>query len=148
MAKLCNGSAEGLESELCKLEALLTEGNTDKSYAKCYAEYEVYKAEYDAAKKVPKYVEEGALSVEYNALAEGLKNELSHLEVLLTEGDTDEGNAEYKTENEVHCSEDETAEYAPKEVAKFFHFSELLRKNIFLYDLILTQKKGNVNTKI
>ena len=63
-----------------------------------------------------------------NCSAEGLEGELCKLEALLTEGDTYEGNAECKTENEVYCSEDEAAEYAPKEIAEFFHCDELLEK--------------------
>jgi hypothetical protein len=126
VSKLCNCSAEGLEGELSELEALLTEGDTYKSNAKCYTKYEVEDAEYLTAKKEEEEVKHGALSVEYNSLAEGLEDELSHLEPLLTEGDTYEGNAEYKTKNEVYCSEKEAAEYAPEEVAEFFHCNELL----------------------
>ena len=129
--ELSNSSAEGLESELCKLEALLTEGDTYKGNAESDAKNEVYKAEYYAAENVPKEVEEGALSVEFNALSEGLDNKLCKLEVLLTEGDTYNGNTEYKTKNEVYCSEDEAAEYAPKEIAEFFHCDELLEKYYF-----------------
>ena len=110
VSKLCNCSAEGLEGKLSKLEALLTEGDTYEGNAKCDAKYEVEDAEDLSAKKEEEEVEHRALSVEYNALAEGLENKLSHLEPLLTEGDTYDGKAESKTENEVYCSEDETAE--------------------------------------
>ena len=133
---LCNCSAEGLEGELCKLEALLTEGDTYESYAKCYAKYKVEDAEDLSTKKEEEEVEEGALSVEYNALAEGLENKLCHLEPLLTEGDTYEGYAENKTKNEVYCSEEKSAKYAPKEVAEFFHCNELL--TFFYCKIILT----------
>ena len=133
---LCNCSAEGLEGKLCKLEALLTEGDTYESNAKCYAKYKVEDAEDLSAKKEEEEVEEGALSVEHNALAEGLENKLCHLEPLLTEGDTYEGNAESKTKNEVYCSEDKAAKYAPKEVAEFFHCNELL--TFFYCKIILT----------
>lgn len=135
-ANLCNCSAEGLEGELSELEALLTEGDTYESNAKYYAKYEVEDAEYLTAKKEEEEVEEGALSIEYNALAEGLENKLSHLEPLLTEGDTYEGNTESKAENEVYCSENEAAKYAPKEVAEFFHCNELL--TFFYCKIILT----------
>ena len=135
-SKLCNCSAEGLEGKLSKLEALLTEGDTYESNAKCYAKYKVEDAEYLATKKEEEEVEEGALSIEYNALAEGLENKLSHLEPLLTEGDTYESNAESKTENEVYCSKEEAAKYAPKEVAEFFHCNELL--TFFYCKIILT----------
>ena len=134
--KLYNCSTEGLEGQLSKLEALLTEGDTYEGYAKCYAKYEVEDAEYLTAKKEEEEVEEGALSIEYNALAEGLENKLSHLEPLLTEGDTYEGNTESKAENEVYCSENEAAKYAPKEVAEFFHCNELL--TFFYCKIILT----------
>ena len=109
-SKLCNCSAEGLEGKLSELEALLTEGDTNEGNAESYAKYKVEDAEDLSAKKEEEEVEEGALSVEYNALAEGLENKLSHLEPLLTEGDTYKSNAESKTENEVYCSENETAE--------------------------------------
>ena len=109
-SKLCNCSAEGLEGKLSELEALLTEGDTNEGNAESYAKYKVEDAEDLSAKKEEEEVEEGALSVEYNALAEGLENKLSHLEPLLTEGDTYKSNAENKTENEVYCSENETAE--------------------------------------
>ena len=61
-----------------------------------------------------------------NSSAEGLERKLGELEALLAEGDTYEGYAENKTKNEVYCSEEESAEYAPKEVAEFFHCNELL----------------------
>ena len=124
--QLCNCSAERLEGKLSKLEALLTEGDTYEGNAKCDAKYKVKNAEDLSTKKEEEEVENGALSVENNALAEGLENKLGHLEPLLTEGDTYDGKAECKTENEVYCSEDEAAEYAPKEVAEFFHCDELL----------------------
>ena len=136
VSKLCNCSAERLEGELSELEALLTEGDTYEGNAKCDAKYEVEDAEYLTAKKEEEEVEEGALSVEYNALAEGLENKLCHLEPLLTEGDTYEGNAESKTKNEVYCSEEKSAKYAPKEVAEFFHCNELL--TFFYCKIILT----------
>ena len=126
VSKLCNCSAEGLEGKLSKLEALLTEGDTYEGNAESYSKYEVEDAEDFAAKYEEEEVEEGALSVEYYSLAEGLENKLSHLEPLLTEGDTYEGKAECKTENEVNSSENKAAEYAPKEVAEFFHCNELL----------------------
>ena len=125
-SKLCNCSAEGLEGKLSKLEALLTEGDTYEGNAKCDAKYKVKNAEDLSAKKEEEEVEYGALSVEYNALAEGLENKLRHLEPLLAKRNTYDGKAESKTENEVYCSEDFTAEYAPKEVAEFFHCDELL----------------------
>jgi hypothetical protein len=128
---LSNSSAEGLESKLCKLEALLTEGDTYEGNAECNAEYEVNGCKHDAAKNSEDEVEKGTLSFEINSLAEGLEYKLSELEVLLTEGDTYNGNAKYKTENEVYCSEDEAAEYAPKEIAEFFHCDELLEKYYF-----------------
>ena len=127
VGKLCNSSAEGLEGKLSELEALLTEGDTYKGNAECNTKYEVKDCEYDTAEDVPKYVEEGALSIENYALAEGEKHKLSHLEVLLTEGDTDEGNAECKTKYEVNSSKDEATEYAPKEITEFFHCDELLK---------------------
>ena len=132
LIKLCNSSAERLEGKLSELEALLTEGDTYEGNAKCKTKYKVEDAEDLSAKKEEEEVKHGALSVEYYALTEGLKNELSHLEVLLTEGNTYKGNAECKTENEVYCSEDEAAEYAPKEIAKFFHCDVLLENNYFL----------------
>ena len=128
--KLYNCSTEGLEGKLSKLEALLTEGDTYEGNAENKAKYEIEDAEDLTAKYEEEEVENGALSIEYNALAEGLEHELSHLEVLLTEGDTYDSNTESKTENEVYCSEEEAAKYAPKEVAEFFHFNELLK--IFL----------------
>ena len=123
---LCNCSAEGLEGKLCKLEALLSEGDTNKGNAENKTKYEVEDAEDLSAKKEEEEVEYGALSVEYNALAEGLENKLCHLEPLLTEGDTYESNAENNTKKEVYCSEEEAAKYAPEEVADFFHCNELL----------------------
>jgi hypothetical protein len=135
-SKLCNFSAEGLEGKLSELKALLTEGDTYESNAKCYAEYKVEDAEYLTAKKEEEEVEEGALSIEDNALAEGLENKLSHLEPLLTEGNTNEGYAENKTKNEVNSSKEEAAKYAPKEVAEFFHCNELL--TFFYCKIILT----------
>ena len=138
LLRLCNSSAEGLEGKLSKLEALLTEGDTYEGNAKCKTKYEVEDAEHLTAKKEEEEVKHRALSVENNALAEGLENKLSHLEPLLTEGDTYESYAECKTENEVYCSENEAAEYAPKEVAEFFHCNELLN-NFLLQD--------NFNTK-
>ena len=108
--KLSNDSAEGLEGKLSELEALLTEGDTNEGNAESYAKYKVEDAEDLSAKKEEEEVEEGALSVEYNALAEGLENKLSHLEPLLTEGDTYKSNADNKTEIEGYCSENETAE--------------------------------------
>ena len=124
--KLYNCSAEGLEGELSKLEALLTEGDTYEGNAENKAKYEIEDAEDLTAKYEEEEVENRALSIKYNALAEGLEHELSHLEVLLTEGDTYDSNTESKTENEVYCSENEAAKYAPKEVAEFFHCNELL----------------------
>ena len=124
--QLCNCSAERLEGKLSKLEALLTEGDTYEGKAECKAKYEVEDAEHLTTKKEEEEVKHRALLVENNSLAEGLENKLSHLEPLLTEGDTYEGKAECKTENKVHCSEKEAAEYAPKEVAEFFHCNELL----------------------
>ena len=138
--QLSNGSAEGLESELSELEALLAEGDTNEGNAKYYAKYEVYKSEYDTAAKVPENVENGALSYEGDVLAEGLENKLSHLKVLLREGDTYDSAAENNAEKEVYCSEDEAAEYAPKEITEFFHCSELLKILFFSYNIILTQK--------
>ena len=126
LVELSYGSAEGLEGKLSKLEALLTEGDTYEGNAESKTKYEVKDAEHLTAKKEEEEVEHRALSVEYYSLTEGLKNELSHLEVLLTEGDTYNSKAECKTENEVYCSEDEAAEYAPKEIAEFFHCDELL----------------------
>ena len=124
--QLCNCSAERLEGKLSKLEALLTEGDTYEGNAESKTKYEVKNAEHLTAKKEEEEVKHRALSVEYNALAEGLENKLRHLEPLLTEGDTYEGKAECKTENEVNSSENKAAEYAPKEVAEFFHCNELL----------------------
>ena len=132
-AKLSNGSTEGLEGKLAKLEALLTEGNTNKGNAKYYAEQEVEDTEYNTAENVPKYVENGALSAEYNSLTEGSKNELSHLEVLLTERNTDKSYTECYAENEVYCSEDEAAEYAPEEITEFFHCGMLLKFLFFVH---------------
>ena len=129
--KLSNDSAEGLEGKLSKLEALLTEGDTYEGNAECKAKYEVDGCKHDTAKNSEDEVEKGTLSFEINGLAEGLEYKLSELEVLLTEGDTYDGNAKYKTENEVYCSEDEAAEYAPKEIAEFFHCDELLEKYYF-----------------
>ena len=146
--QLSNGSAEGLEGKLCELEALLAEGDTNEGNAKYYAKYEVYKSEYDTAAKVPENVENGALSYEGDVLAEGLENKLSHLEVLLSEGDTYDSAAENNAEKEVYCSEDESAEYAPKEITEFFHCDELLKIFIFSYVIILAQKKEKVNIKI
>lgn len=131
MWQLSNGSAEGLERELSKLEALLAEGDTNEGYAEKHAEYEVNSSYYDTTAKVPKHVENGALSYEGNGLAEGLEYKLSHLEVLLSEGDTYDSAAENYAEKEVYCSEDEAAEYTPDEIAEFFHCEELLKIFIF-----------------
>ena len=133
VGKLCNGSAEGLERKLGELEALLAEGDTYEGYAKDYAEYEVENTKYYTTAKVPKYVENGALSYEGDVLAEGLKNKLSHLEVLLSEGDTYDSAAENNADKEVYCSEDEAAEYAPKEITDFFHCEELLMFYFFVH---------------
>ena len=131
LLELCNSSSVGLESKLSELEALLTEGDTYEGNAECNAEYEVNGCKNDAAKNSEDEVEKGTLSSENNSLTEGLKYKLSELEVLLAEGDTYEGNAECKTENEVYCSEDEAAEYAPEEIAEFFHCDVLLEKYYF-----------------
>ena len=125
---LCNGSAEGLEGKSCELKALLTEGDTYKGDAKSYAKYEVDGSKHDTAKESKDEVKEGTSSLEYNCLTERLKNELCKLEVLLTEGDTYDSYAKCKAKNEVYCSENEAAEYAPKEIAEFFHCDELLEK--------------------
>ncbi len=146
--KLSNGSAEGLERELSKLEALLAEGDTNEGYAEKYAEYKVNSSNYDTTAKVPKHVENGALSYEGNGLAEGLENKLSHLEVLFSEGNTYDSAAENYAEKEVYCSKDEAAEYTPDEIAEFFHCEELLKIFIFLYIIILAQTKRKVNNKI
>ena len=129
--KLSNDSTEGLEGKLSKLEALLTEGDTYESNAKCDAKYEVEDAEDLATDNEEEEVKEGALSCKYYGLAEGLEHELSHLEVLLAEGDTDESYAEYATKKEVYSSKDLAAKYTPKEIAEFFHFHELLEKIFF-----------------
>ena len=133
--KLSNESTEGLECKLSELEALLTEGDTYKGNAEYDTKYEVEDAEDFATKDEEEEVKEGALSCKYNSLTEGLEYKLSHLEVLLAEGDTDEGHAECDAKNEVYCSEDKAAKYTPKEVAEFFHFHELLEKNLFLSTL-------------
>ena len=135
-AELYNHLAKGLECNASELKALLTEGNTDKSYAKNYAENEVYKAEYDTAENIPEEVAEGALAYEENDLTKRLENKLRKLEVLLTEGDTYESKTESKTEYEVYCSENEAAEYAPKEIAEFSHCVVLLE--FFDYTVILS----------
>ena len=129
--QLNNALAERLASELSELEALLTEGDTYESNAKCYTKYEVQDGEYLSAEKEEEEVKEGALSLEENGLVEGLENSLCKLEILLTEGDTYDSKAECKAKNAVYCSEDESAEYAPKEITEFFHCDVLLEKSIF-----------------
>ena len=143
--KLSNDSAKGLEGKLSELEALLTEGNTDKSNAKNYAKNTVNKAEDHTAENVEKNIEQGTLSFVNNNLAKGLENKLSKLEVLLTEGDTYKGNAEHKADYVVQSSKKESAEYTPKEITKFLHVKSSL---CFLIKIILSQKKENVNKKI
>ena len=141
LLRLCNSSAEGLEGKLSKLEALLTEGDTYEGNAKSDTKNEVKKAEHLTAKKEEEEVENRALLVEHNGLAEGLENKLRHLEPLLAKRNTYESNAESDTKNEVQESEDLAAKYAPKEIAEFFHCDELLKTNFLMQDNSSTKDK-------
>ena len=91
--KLCDNSAEGAESKLRKLEALLTKGNSNDGNAENYAKNAVEETEDHTAKNVENKVEGGTSSLVNDGLAKGLENKLSKLEVLLTEGNTDNSNA-------------------------------------------------------
>jgi hypothetical protein len=61
------------------------------------------------------------IEVGLNYLAEGAEAKLGKLEVLDTEGNADEGAAEYDSKKEEEDSADESTEDEPKNVAESFH---------------------------
>ena len=119
---LRNGCSEGESSKLSKLEALLTEGDTDNGDAPdktCESEAE---AKAEAAEYEPDDIRDGvAAEVAVYGSAEGPERKLSKLEALLTEGDTDDGDAPDEAEEEPADACAETCEEEPKDIADSFH---------------------------
>ena len=124
--KLVNGSTEGECTKLSELEALLAEGDTDDGDAPDNTGEEEAESNAESTKDEPDDIGDGMLTeVAIYSLAEGGKRELSHLEALLTEGNTDDGDAPDDTQEEPCKSHCNTGKDEPKNVADEFHFNVL-----------------------
>ena len=122
ICKLVDHRAEGSEGELRKLEALLAEGDTDDGNAPDKTSEHETESNAESTKDEPDDVSKRMLAkVGVYSLAKGSKGKLCHLESLLAEGDTDDGDAPNDTKEEPSKCRRKTGKEEPKKIADEFH---------------------------
>jgi hypothetical protein len=117
------GSAEGSDEESGHLEALLTEGDTDKGHAPDSTKDSIDHSDKGSnAEEEPKHVTEGtSFEIGSNSGTEVVKRNARKLEPRPTEGDTDDSDAKKHTDDEINDSHNETTQKSPENITKSFH---------------------------
>jgi len=114
--------AEGEEGKCAKLEALLTEGDTDDGEAKNNTNEQVYESKLRTAEEDPDKVHNGvAVKVGLHTASEGPDSVASDLDILKTERNKDNGRAQSDANNEMNNSHPKTVDQKPDEIAKKLH---------------------------
>ena len=120
--KLRKRCAEGEGCKLRKLEALSAKWDTDDGDAPNESGEDKSDPEPEAAEDKPEHVCDGVLSkVAVYGSAKGPDGKLRKLEALLTEGNTDNGDAPDESEEEPADTCTKAGEEEPKNVTDSFH---------------------------
>jgi len=122
LRELLDGSTKRCESKLRQLEALFTKGDTDDGNAVDDAREEEAERQEQTAEDDPDYVCNGVLAkIRINIGAEGPNRNASHLECLLAEGNTNDGDAPQKANEEPANSGEKTGQNEPNKIANKLH---------------------------
>ena len=146
LVRLNNQCAKGSKGETCNLEALLTEGDTDKGNAENNADKVAEQCKDGCDWRPNQVCERMSFVADVYNLTEGEAHKSCNLEALLTERNTDESYAESNAHEEPNEREYKTARKEPEKVSELLHFVILLYK--FVYTVIITYLLTVVNKKI
>ena len=117
-----NGCAEGNEGQLCQLEALFAEGDTDDGDAPDQANEQEAESHFPTEQQAPDNIGDGVFAkIAVDGFAKGPDDQSCHFEALFTKGDTDDGDAKKQACKEVSNAACKTCENKPENVTDCLH---------------------------